>query len=125
MRANRFLVRLGIGLFSVTVMVSCGKGRETADKDDQSGPDLAAPAEKAPPVATPTPEASNTPIKNGFDGMPAPGTEAVCPVMKHPFKVTADSPYSVYKGKTYVFCCPGCKPTFDADPATYIANLNS
>jgi YHS domain-containing protein len=26
---------------------------------------------------------------------------------------------SVYKGKTYYFCCPGCKPKFDKNPAEY------
>jgi len=25
----------------------------------------------------------------------------------------------VYKGKTYYFCCAGCKPVFDKDPAKY------
>ena len=27
---------------------------------------------------------------------------------------------SVYKGKTYYFCCPGCKEPFDKDPEKYI-----
>jgi len=58
--------------------------------------------------------------KNGFNGMPAPGTKAFCPVMKNDFKVTANSTYSIYKGKTYVFCCPGCKPTFEANPEKYV-----
>lgn len=26
---------------------------------------------------------------------------------------------SEYKGKTYYFCAPGCKKTFDANPAKY------
>jgi YHS domain-containing protein len=26
---------------------------------------------------------------------------------------------SEYKGKTYYFCAPGCKRTFDKDPETY------
>lgn len=26
---------------------------------------------------------------------------------------------SVYKGKTYYFCAPGCKKTFDANPEKY------
>jgi Cu+-exporting ATPase len=26
-----------------------------------------------------------------------------------------------YKGKTYYFCCAGCKPRFESDPATYAA----
>ncbi|KFI97931.1 YHS domain-containing protein [Bifidobacterium subtile] len=24
-----------------------------------------------------------------------------------------------YEGKRYYFCCPGCLPKFDADPAKY------
>jgi YHS domain-containing protein len=59
-------------------------------------------------------------LKNGFDGMPAPGTKAVCPVMGDEFEVKADTVSSVYQGKTYVFCCPACKPKFDADPAKYL-----
>ena len=74
------------------------------------GHDHSAKAKKAPQAA----------IKNGFDGMPAPGTPAHCPVMKNDFKVAADSESSVYKGKTYVFCCPGCKPQFEKDPEKYI-----
>ena len=27
--------------------------------------------------------------------------------------------YSDYKGKRYYFCCPGCKPAFDKNPAKY------
>lgn len=26
---------------------------------------------------------------------------------------------SVYKGKTYYFCAPGCKKKFDSDPEKY------
>lgn len=26
---------------------------------------------------------------------------------------------SIYKGKTYYFCAPGCKKTFDNDPEKY------
>lgn len=28
---------------------------------------------------------------------------------------------SEYKGKTYYFCAPGCKKTFDADPEKYLS----
>jgi YHS domain-containing protein len=46
---------------------------------------------------------------------------AVCPVMgtKIP-DVTKAAGKSVYKGKTYYFCCPGCKPLFDKDPEKYV-----
>ena len=54
-----------------------------------------------------------------FDKAPAVGTKAVCPVTGEEFTVTKDTARSEYKGKHYVFCCPGCKPKFDADPAKY------
>jgi len=45
---------------------------------------------------------------------------AVCPVMgtKIP-DVSKAAGHSVYKGKTYYFCCPGCKPKFDKNPKKY------
>jgi YHS domain-containing protein len=57
---------------------------------------------------------------NGFDGMSKPGTTARCPVMNRDFEVAADSPHSEYNGKTYIFCCAGCKPQFDADPKKFV-----
>lgn len=46
---------------------------------------------------------------------------SVCPVMgtKIP-DVSKAAGKSVYKGKTYYFCCPMCKPAFDKNPAKYI-----
>jgi YHS domain-containing protein len=46
---------------------------------------------------------------------------AVCPVMgtKIP-DITKAAGKSVYNGKTYYFCCAGCKPAFDKDPEKYI-----
>jgi YHS domain-containing protein len=52
---------------------------------------------------------------------PAAQTTPVCPVMNHEIGVIEpDTPNSVYNGKTYYFCCAGCKPTFDKDPAKYV-----
>jgi YHS domain-containing protein len=45
---------------------------------------------------------------------------AVCPVMGNKIPDVSKAPKSVYKGKTYYFCCPGCKPKFDKDPEKYI-----
>lgn len=42
-----------------------------------------------------------------------------CPVMGSKFKPTAKTEKSTYKGKTYFFCCAGCKPEFDKNPAKY------
>lgn len=43
-----------------------------------------------------------------------------CPVSGEEFALTADTPKSEYNGKTYYFCCNGCKPKFDADPAAFV-----
>ncbi len=118
MTAKNIIVFLGVSALSTFLVVACGESnaaeRTKADElsvEDHSGHDHAAQNH------TPRPTKS---IKTGFDGMPAPGSDAYCPVMKHDFKVTADSTFSVHDGKTYVFCCPACKPKFEADPAKYI-----
>lgn len=53
---------------------------------------------------------------------PAPKkiVSAVCPVMGYKIPdVTKAVGKSVYKGKTYYFCCGMCKPRFDKNPAKY------
>ena len=46
----------------------------------------------------------------------------VCPVSGSTIASATDAANSeVYKGKTYYFCCPMCKPLFDKDPAKYIS----
>lgn len=57
---------------------------------------------------------------NGFSKKPPIGTKAKCPVMGNEFTVNKDTKSSVYKGKHYVFCCPGCKPQFEKEPQKYI-----
>ena len=64
--------------------------------------------------------ASESKTPKSFNKAPKVGTRAYCPVMKAEFTVSENSPRSEYKGKHYVFCCPGCKPKFDADPEKYI-----
>ncbi len=57
------------------------------------------------------------------DKNPPPKTtvSAVCPVMGNTIPdITKAAGKSVYKSKTYYFCCAGCKPKFDADPAKYV-----
>lgn len=46
---------------------------------------------------------------------------AICPIMgtKIP-DISKAVGKSVYKGKTYYFCCAGCKPMFDKNPEKYI-----
>src|SRR5947207_2056050 len=50
----------------------------------------------------------------------------ICPVTGDKIASTkAAVGHSVYKGKTYYFCCPGCKPRFDKDPATFVKNAKA
>ncbi len=45
----------------------------------------------------------------------------ICPVTGEAIpSVKLAAGHSVYKGKTYYFCCSGCKPMFDKDPAKYV-----
>lgn len=47
----------------------------------------------------------------------------VCPVTGNKIASAKDAyNHETYKGKTYYFCCPMCKPKFDKDPAGIIAN---
>lgn len=48
-----------------------------------------------------------------------------CPVTKNWFVPDEKTPKSVYKEKTYYFCCPGCKPQFDKAPEKYISEISS
>ncbi len=41
------------------------------------------------------------------------------PVCHMNVKVTDTTPRSTYGGQEYFFCAPGCKTTFDKDPAKY------
>lgn len=44
----------------------------------------------------------------------------VCPVTGEKIASIKDAVgHSTYKGKTYYFCCPACKPMFDKNPAKY------
>ena len=45
----------------------------------------------------------------------------VCPVTGEKIaSIQVAAGHSTYKGKTYYFCCGGCKPMFDQDPAKYV-----
>lgn len=59
---------------------------------------------------------------NGESAAPAKtAVSAVCPVMGNKIPdITKAAGKSVYKGKTYYFCCGGCKPKFDKYPAKYV-----
>lgn len=50
---------------------------------------------------------------------------AICPVMgtQIPDVTKAPGGSAVYKGKTYYFCCKGCKPAFLKNPEKYIKKM--
>ena len=50
----------------------------------------------------------------------------VCPVTGETIASVKDAAgSSVYKGKTYYFCCSSCKPAFDKDPAKYVKTASA
>ena len=75
-------------------------------------------AEASPGVVRMVPPPEEAPV--AFDAPPPVGTKARCPVSGNELTVAEGTPRSEYKGKHYVFCCPGCKPGFDADPGKYL-----
>ena len=46
---------------------------------------------------------------------------AIDPVCKMEVDEKTAAAKSEYNGKTYYFCAPGCKKSFDQDPARYAA----
>lgn len=47
----------------------------------------------------------------------------ICPVTGDKIASAAKAyNHENYKGKTYYFCCPECKPAFDKNPGKVIAN---
>ncbi len=54
---------------------------------------------------------------------PARKAALICPVTGTKIASAAKAyNHETYKGKTYYFCCPECKPRFDKAPAKIIAN---
>ena len=50
----------------------------------------------------------------------APPAAPVCAVMGDKVPDVKTAKFSVYNGKKYYFCCAGCKPEFDKNPAKYV-----
>jgi len=64
--------------------------------------------------------ALGSPTKKHPAAKPKPAV-LVCPVTGETISSIKDAAgSSVYKGKRYYFCCPSCKPMFDANPAKYV-----
>jgi len=49
-------------------------------------------------------------------------TDPVCGMKVDDQKASAQS---TYEGKTYYFCCPGCKGKFDANPRQYTSTKSA
>ena len=54
-----------------------------------------------------------------FAQRPTPGQKALCAVTGESFEVTETTSVREYQGQWYAFCCDGCLPEFDADPAKF------
>lgn len=65
----------------------------------------------------PAAKASN--LSSSFVGAPPVGTKAKCAVTGEEFTIAADTATATYNGRTYVFCCADCKPSFDKNPEKY------
>ncbi len=81
---------------------------------------VTAPAPTASASAAASPVPASAPIGNARASA-AKNAPLICPVSGE----TIASPKAaynseVYKGKTYYFCCPDCKPAFDKNPSKYV-----
>jgi YHS domain-containing protein len=62
----------------------------------------------------------NSAAPRSFAAIPKAGMRATCTVMGHAFTIQKGTAFAVHKGRYYVFCCPGCKPKFVANPDKFI-----
>jgi len=120
--------------FQLSLIVLCGTllllftactGNNKADTQENEALSDAPTANEVKTPEAPKPStAQNAPAPGKaptvFDSIPPLGTKATCSVMGNEFAIKESSDHSEYKGKHYFFCCPGCKPKFDADPEKYI-----
>ena len=59
-------------------------------------------------------------VKNPENYVKENGDKVTCPVMGHEIEKSNAAGSTEYDGKTYYFCCAGCKEKFEADPEKYI-----
>ncbi len=58
-------------------------------------------------------------VKNPGQYVRADDKVTTCPVTGKSFKKSETTESAEYNGKTYYFCCPGCKEKFEKDPGKY------
>jgi len=74
-----------------------------------------------PKSPKPAPEGATPPRRRGLAILAAtPGGE-IDPVCGMSVDPSAGKPSTVHAGKTYWFCCNGCRTKFEAEPAKYLA----
>ena len=109
MRSN--LATFGLLALLALGAAACGSPPEGAAAPAAPGaPSVAAPAAAAAPASGPVKELGEAKV----------GDKAKCAVSGEEFVVEASSPKAEHEGKTYYFCCGGCKKKFEADPAKYL-----
>jgi YHS domain-containing protein len=109
----------GLGLVACNGTEQPATGTQFSVMSTAAAQPQPAAAATAAPKADPAPVAAAKP-PSVFDAPQPDGTMATCPVMGNTLTIKADTPRSEYQGKYVYFCCPGCKPQFDADPAKYL-----
>jgi YHS domain-containing protein len=106
--AEKTAMKKLVVILSIAVgLVACGSSNKAPATPDHQGEHH---HEGAPATA-------NKDVKK--PGEAKPGDKSTCTVTGEEIDVTADSPHSEHNGKTYYFCCTGCKKKFDADPSKY------
>ncbi len=108
----KLLMTLALALSSAAVTQAC---------DAHKAPDQKAPSHKAQDRKAPDHKAQDrkAPDKAPDKAPERKAAEAKCPVMGGKVADVTKAQKSTYKGVTYYFCCAGCKPEFDRDPAKY------
>ncbi|MFF2624092.1 YHS domain-containing protein [Oerskovia jenensis] len=72
---------------------------------------------------------ASNPAGDGTENLPVAASDdmTTCPVMVgSPVSKKAAEAAGLYRdheGQRYWFCCAGCGPAFDSDPAKYAANM--
>ncbi|AKU97720.1 Lead, cadmium, zinc and mercury transporting ATPase [Labilithrix luteola] len=112
---RRVLAPLLAPLACMLALVACGGNQPEPTSPSSSAPSSSAPAASTAAAGGTT--AAKGPVKE--PGEAKVGDTTKCPVSGEEFTVEASSPKVEYEGKTYYFCCGGCKKKFEADPAKF------
>jgi YHS domain-containing protein len=82
---------------------------------------LAGCKESEPEPSVPSPEQVSSAAGEAGAQLASAVEQKTCPIMEG--KPINKDFFAEYKGKKIYFCCPECKPKFEADPEKYIAKL--